>query len=150
MPVADWSRRQSGPSSRGALSGSSPAVLVSTGASAALLLAVIAAVLSLFPALLPALLTLLPMLLAFLPSILAFVVAFLLVVVAVTAAAFASGSVSTPALTTPAGLVGSISPTHACLLVLSTALHDGVSCTRFGDRRNPTTTRPCGVSRART
>ena len=111
----------------------------------ALLPTVLALLAALLAALLSKLLPILPALLPFLAVVRPIPGP---VVVTATAAltgtiALASGSVSTsavPAPTAPTGLVGAtpVSPTHLFLLALSTARHDSsVSCTRFGDRRNP-------------
>jgi hypothetical protein len=134
--------RRTGESGR-TLSGASARLGISTasGISAtsgisALLLVLLPALLALFPALLPCF----PVLLALLLALLALFPALLpihgpVLVLPTTAAlaiALASGFVSVSAVPASAWLVGSVSPAHEFLLVLSIAQDDSVSCTRSG------------------
>jgi hypothetical protein len=141
--------RRTGESGR-TLSGASAGLGISTasGISAtsgisALLLVLLPALLALFPALLPCFPVLLALLLALLALLLALLALFpallpihgpvlVLPTTAALAIALASGFVSVSAVPASAWLVGSVSPAHEFLLVLSIAQDDSVSCTRSG------------------
>jgi hypothetical protein len=88
------------------------------------LLVLLPALLALFPALLPCLPVLLALLLALLALLLALLTIHGPVLVLPTTAALAVSFAS--------GFVGSVSPAHEFLLVLSIAQDDSVSCTRSG------------------
>jgi hypothetical protein len=109
------------------------------------LLVLLPALLALFPALLPCLPVLLALLLALLALLLALLTihgpVLVLPTTAALAIALASGFVCVSAVPASAWLVGSVSPAHEFLLVLSIAQDDSVSCTRSG-----TGVTPSGIS----